>query len=149
MALGGVATGIMKAQDAEIAAAANKGSTSIFSDMPIVINTGSTILAVAVLDVISVKKLIPVIISSVNTAIGRKSRYVKCSASQVVRSVVENPLAITKPAPKSNNTSQGIFLAASQFINGPFPLPAGMVNINRAPKIAMMVSSSIGSRSFQ
>src|SRR5690606_4049470 len=74
MALGGVATGIIKAQDAEIAADANKGRTSIFNDMPIVISTGSNILAVAVLEVISVKKLILAMIRRVNTVTGRKSK---------------------------------------------------------------------------
>ena len=58
MALGGVATGSIKAQDAATAAPINRGSGGIFREAANVINKGKTILADAVFEVTSVKKFI-------------------------------------------------------------------------------------------
>ena len=74
LALGGVATGIIKAQDAAMAAPAKSGNTSMSSEIPMVISPGRIMLAVAVLDVISVTTLIPALIRIVKTATGRKLR---------------------------------------------------------------------------
>lgn len=74
MALGGVATGSMKAQEAAIAAPANNGAVSISKEKLRVTNKGNTILAVAVFDVISVRKLIAAMIIKINKNTGRKRK---------------------------------------------------------------------------
>ena len=87
IALGGVATGSIKAQEAASAAPANKGIGGIPKAAVKVINKGKTMLAVAVLEVTSVKKLIPAITSNDISIAGRKLAAINCIASQLAKSV--------------------------------------------------------------
>lgn len=77
IALGGVATGSIKAQDAAIAAPANKGAVSICNERLKVTNKGNTMLAVAVLEVISVRKLIDAMIMRISKYVGKKLNSLK------------------------------------------------------------------------
>ena len=72
MAFGGVATGNMNAQEAANVAPANNGNVSIFKEMLSEKSKGNVILAVAVFEVISVRKLMEAIMMSMRKAIGKK-----------------------------------------------------------------------------
>ena len=77
MAFGGVATGNIKAQEAANVAPANRGSVSIFKEMLKEKSKGNVILAVAVFEVISVRKLMEVIMMSIRKATGKKFNPIK------------------------------------------------------------------------
>lgn len=119
--------------------------TSSSSTVPKAIKTGSIILAVAVLEVISVKKLILAITTKTNKNEGKIRAPFKLSPIQTVKSVAENPLAIARPAPNISKTPHGKLLATSQFIKrSPAERLEGIKNKRRAPVIAIIVSSSLG-----
>ena len=145
IALGGVATGSIKAQEHAMVAPANRPIRFSSWFEPNAIRTGSIILAVAVFEVISVKKLMLAITISRNIDTGSKFAILSNCPSQIVKSVLEKPFAIARPAPKRSKTPQGISRATLQVII--FCLLLGSpVIINKliAPKIAIIVSSNCG-----
>ena len=77
MAFGGVATGNIKAQEAANVAPANNGNVSIFKEILKEKSKGNVMLAVAVFDVISVKKLMDAIMMSIRIATGKKFNPIK------------------------------------------------------------------------
>src|SRR5690606_7781386 len=101
----------MKAQDAESTPPTINGNGSIPKEAPIETNNGNIILAVAVLEVISVSKFTPATTNKVNIKGPKTFTAIKWEANHVAKSVWENPFAIAKPAPKISKTSQGKFLA--------------------------------------
>src|SRR5699024_167979 len=99
----------------------------------------------SVYELISIKKLIPAIKKKQNKNAGSTLASPILFPNQTVKSVLENPEAIAKPAPKISSTPQGKLLAAFQFIRASRdPLPAGIINKLRAPIIAIIVSSNFG-----
>ena len=77
MAFGGVATGNINAQEAANVAPASNGSVSIFKEMLNEKSKGNVILAVAVFEVISVRKLMDAIMMSIKKATGKKFNPIK------------------------------------------------------------------------
>src|SRR5690554_3428053 len=107
---------------------------------------GSIMVAVAVLEVISVRKLIEATIASMIKKSGMLLKSIICLPIHVDNPDVSNPVAIDNPPPKSNRMPQGIFLPISQVSNvSLFALEElGIINKAMAPIIAIMLSSSAG-----
>ena len=143
-ALGGVATGNIKAQLAATVAdtISIKGCTLIVSAMGARI--GSNMAVVARFEVISVKKLTAAINMNTSKNIDSPCREVICPPIQLASPVAENPSANAIPPPKSKMIPQGIRTASSQLINFSFFPFAGRINNMMLAVMAMMVSSRAG-----
>lgn len=143
-ALGGVATGNIKAQDAATAAPTinAKGCTFIVSAMGA--RTGSNIAVVAKFEVISVKKLTAAINTNINTIMDSPDKDVIWLPIHTARPLTSKPLAKAIPPPNSKIIPQGICTASSQLINCSFLFLAGIRNSTMAKQIAIMVSSNPG-----
>ncbi len=140
IALGGVATGNMKAQDAAIAVAhiSRMGFMSMASARAAII--GSIIDVVAELDVISVKKFInaTMIRSIIATCV--PLRYIKLFPIQSERPVLAKLAARVSPPPKSKIISQGIFIISSHVSNLAEFFEDGKINSITAEHKAIIVS---------
>src|SRR5690554_5162667 len=144
MAFGGVATGIMKAQLAATAAgtAYRIGDTSwAMARAPI---SGRKAAAVAVLLVISVRKIITAAMTSTMASVGSVPITDRDSAIQTARPEEVITAASDRPPPNSSSTPQGIFEAVSQSIRLPFSRLTGIRNMMMAEAMAMIVSFSQG-----
>jgi len=143
-ALGGVATGNIKAQDAAMVAGiiSRKGCTSIV--IAIGAKIGSNMAVVAKFDVISVKKLILNVSTGMSKMIGRLSRRINLDPIHSASPVLENPAAKAIPPPKRINTPHGVLTASAQFNIAPFFSVDGIINRDIPATIAMIVSSNKG-----
>ena len=142
MALGGVATGSIKAQDAESVAGIinNRGLTFIaVAKEP---KIGRNISVVAVLEVSSVKKVNVVQTDATIINGGKSSTPLMLSPNHCDNPDSLNPLARAKPPPKSKTIPQFNFEAVFQFIrhlvSDDF---AGMINKSKAIDMAIVPSS--------
>src|SRR5690606_18541427 len=90
IAFGGVATGSIKAQEAASTAPAISMSGAILKEAARVINKGRIMLAVAVLDVISVRKFMPATTASKRITDGNALKFRNWLPSHPDKSVEEN-----------------------------------------------------------
>ena len=140
IALGGVATGNMKAQDAAIAVAhiSKMGFMLIANASAAII--GSIIDVVAEFDVISVKKFINAIIIRRIIATCVPLRYIKLLPIQSDRPVLAKLAARVNPPPKSKIISQGILIISSHLSNFSEFFEDGKINKITAEHNAIIVS---------
>src|SRR5690554_2252743 len=115
-ALGGVATGNIKAHDAANAAP-NKNPNGWTSMVKAIgARMGRIIDVVAVLEVISVRKLINKRTTSKRMTKETPLKTVTCPAIQLARPLLAQAAAMAKPPPNNRMIPHGTFLAASQSI---------------------------------
>ena len=143
MAFGGVATGSMKAQEADSVAGS---STSIRSIRPLIAaaaRMGSITCVMAVLLVISVRKVMTRATPSIINGRGRPARKSRCSPSQADAPEVCMPQASAKPPPSSSTMSHGSRRKASPSSTGRPSCPRSR-NSQKAPNMATVPSSTPG-----
>lgn len=104
MAFGGVPTGNIYAQFAAIAAGTMSNNGCTLTAIDNVAKIGNIIVAVAVLDVISVKNKTKIVITSTITNGLTPSINFNCSPSQFAKPLSEIPFASAKPPPNKINT---------------------------------------------
>ena len=142
IALGGVATGIINAIEAEMVAGIINKSGLMPIAAAVAAKIGSNVCVVAVFEVSSVKK-----VNRKQTAITIKngemlSNPVKERLMIRASSVFLNASAMANPPPKRIITSHGTLENAfASAINSPGLLFDGMMNISNAMTIAMVLSS--------
>ena len=107
-ALGAVATGNMNAQLALIAAGIISSNGSIWADIAVAASIGMSSVVVAVLDVISVKKVIQSASAKMTSMIGSVVNVDKASPMTCDNPVTVKALAIAIPPANNINTPQGI-----------------------------------------
>ena len=117
MALGAVATGNIKAQLALIAAGIIINAGSIPAATPAAAKIGINKVAVAVFEVISVKKVTNRQIDKTSKGTGKSDKPENHSHIKALKPELENALAIQIPPANSNNMPQGIDTAVSQSSN--------------------------------
>ena len=142
MALGGVATGSMKAHEADRVAGiiSKRGFTRIAVDNEPRI--GNIISVVAVFDVSSVRKVSVALTDATKNTGENEPKPAICSPNQTDRPDSLKPLANAKPPPKRITIPQCSFEAVFQSINRrPLSRRLGMINSNMAIVIAMVPSS--------
>mmetsp|Transcript_13437 Transcript_13437/g.43542 ORF Transcript_13437/g.43542 Transcript_13437/m.43542 type:complete len:216 (-) Transcript_13437:785-1432(-) len=146
MAFGAVATGSMKAQLAANVAGtmSNAAGTPIETDIcPMM---GNNTLAVAVLLVISVRKVTNSTTRNTKKRGGRIAKTVNCSPTHSERPVVSNAVERAKPPPKRKTSCQGVFSNVSQS-NKRFLCPslnlAGIKNKAIVTALEMVSSSKV------
>ena len=106
--------------------------------------TGNNMAVVAILEVISVKKLteaIMMISSTIKLIEGINSN---CMPIHSANPVALNPAAMDSPPPKRISIPQGIVTASFQCISFWFFFEEGIINNNIALAIAIMESSKFG-----
>ena len=143
MAFGGVATGSIKAQVAAKATGIAKSRTlcSVYPSPPATpMITGMKAAAVAVFDVISVKKITSAVTASITITIGNMLRLLTCSPIHRLRPVLPNCAERARPPPNSNKISHGRCFAVFQSIRRSPLLFAGMINNIIATLIAIIES---------
>lgn len=144
IAFGGVPTGNMYAQLAAIAAGAisSNGCTPTATDN--VAKIGKIIVAVAVLDVTSVKNKTKIVMT-ITIRIGLTPfNDFNCSPNHFAKPLSDIPLANAKPPPNKINTPHGSSFATSQsMIRRCFSVfLAGIINNNIDIKIAIVPSAT-------
>lgn len=141
IALGGVATGNINANDPAIVAGSinNSGLISILIARPA--KTGKKVSTVAVLDVSSVKNEITIAMVSIIIKGCISFSQTSCSPIHKDKPDSLNPVAKAKPPPNNRIISHGNFFAVFQFIkNFPFFFLDGIKNKDVAMKIATVPS---------
>ena len=141
IALGGVATGSMKANEQERVPGIIKNRGLTFIATAMAARIGRRISAVAVLDVSSVKKVIKKqMIKMIKTG-ERFPRLFNCWPIQLDKPLFLKPVAKAKPPPKSRTIFQGSFTAVFQsIILFPGFFLEGIINSMKAIRIAIVPS---------
>ena len=137
--LGAVATGNIKAQLALMAAGTMSSSGRISAANAAAAKTGSMRVVVAVLLVISVRKVIEMQMLRTTRMSCSVASADNHSPSRPDRPVATNALAMAIPPPNKIRTPQGMFAAADQSSRRP-SLPLGTENMAMTANIAMLAS---------
>jgi len=141
MAFGGVATGSIKAIEADIVAGIISSSGLIFVVMAIPASIGRTISVVAVLDVSSVRNVIIRDMTSIITIGWSEATPASWLPNQSDNPDSLNPVARANPPPNSSNICQGSFDAVAQSNSlAPFSLRDGTRKSINAINIATVPS---------
>ncbi len=144
MALGGVATGSMKAQEAAKAAGINNSSGFCRRPIATAASTGIAMAAVAVLEVSSVRKIINAVTANSSTSNGASCSRITWPPIQLDKPVLSKPAARDRPPPNSTSTPQGILAAHCQSMTKRRQRQStGSRNSSKAPVIAMLASLSM------
>ena len=144
MALGGVATGSIKAREAlTVAAITNKnGCTLIATATPA--TTGMIMAAVAVFEVNSVKNLARTTTKKMIKIIFIDFNIFNCKPIQFESPLTSKAFARAKPPPNRKITSHGNFTADFQSkTKMPFFQSTGIMNKTEAPTMAMVESRMV------
>mmetsp|Transcript_47919 Transcript_47919/g.143111 ORF Transcript_47919/g.143111 Transcript_47919/m.143111 type:complete len:304 (-) Transcript_47919:398-1309(-) len=144
IALGGVATGSMKAQLAASVAGTMSVTGWAPTDRASSPMMGSRTFAVAVLLVTSVRKVTTRTTKRTSSTVGKSRRRQSWSPIQADKWVSLNPVARAKPPPKRRRMSQGVFNSVCQSISRvdtPRSSLAGMMKRRIAAAIEMVLSS--------
>ena len=147
MLFGAVATGIMKAQLALIAAGIINSLGSIFDPIAVAASTGINNTVLAVLLVVSVRKVTPRQMAKIISIIGKLDRSERLSAITVLNPDTPNALAKQMPPPNNKRMPHGMVDAVSQSSNlSPLALsfPAGITNMSMTAINATDASLALG-----
>mmetsp|Transcript_98096 Transcript_98096/g.316337 ORF Transcript_98096/g.316337 Transcript_98096/m.316337 type:complete len:250 (+) Transcript_98096:157-906(+) len=146
IALGGVATGSMKAQLAARVAGTMKVAGMTPSEQESSPMMGRSTLAVAVLLVTSVRKVTINTMSKTTRNGGKLPRMTSWLPSQVERLVALKAVARAKPPPKSNRMCHGVLRSVGQSMRysvSPLSFFAGMRNKQMAAMMETVSSSNL------
>ena len=135
--LGAVATGSMNAQLALIAAGTMNSFGSIAAPTAAAASTGISRVVVAVLLVVSVRKVTARQIAAISSSGCQADSALRLAPSAVLRPVAAKAPAMAMPEPNSSSMPQGILAAVSQASSRP-PRPSGIRNIATTATSATM-----------
>ena len=139
MTLGAVATGSMKAQEALMAAGIISSLGSIPAPKAAAARMGINRVVVAVLLVVSVKKVMLRQITTMIASTGQAERPARAPPRASLKPEAVKAWAMLMPAPNRMSMPQGIFTAVSQSSRRP-PRPSGVRNMATAARKATMAS---------